>query len=91
MLKIVDMAIFLPEIDYAGSIKILDSVAEKYLGNKLTAPSAKDLYFKAVLLHLAHDDTIGATQALETYVNNDPTFFNTRQQKFLVAIIKAVN
>ena len=57
----------------------------------MTAPSAKDLYFKAILLHLAHDDTIGATQALENYVNNDPTFFNTRQQKFLTAIIKAVN
>ena len=91
MLKVVDLAIYLPEVDYSATIKILDSVAEKYLTNKLTAPSAKDLYFKAVLLHLAHDDSIGATQALEGYVNNDPTFFNTRQQKFLAAIIKAVN
>jgi alpha-soluble NSF attachment protein len=64
MLKVVDLAIYLPNIDYSATIKILDSVAEKYLNNKLTAPSAKDLFFKAVLLHLAHDDTIGASQAL---------------------------
>jgi alpha-soluble NSF attachment protein len=66
-------------------------VADKYLQNKLTAPSAKDLYFKAVLLHLANDDTIGASQALERYTSNDPTFFNTRQQKFLAKIIQAIN
>lgn len=65
-------------------------MADKYLQNKLTAPSAKDLYFKAVLLHLANDDSIGAEQALDRYVNNDPTFFNTRQQKFLTKVIKAV-
>jgi len=58
--------------------------------NKLTAPSAKDLYFKAVLLFLANDDSVGATQALERYINNDPTFFQTRQQKFVQAIIKSV-
>jgi alpha-soluble NSF attachment protein len=32
--------------------------------NKLTAPSAKELYFKSVLLYLANDDSIGANQAL---------------------------
>lgn len=49
---------------------------------KLTAPSAKEQYFKAVLLFLANDDEIGASQALEKYTNNDPTFFQTRQHKF---------
>jgi hypothetical protein len=58
--------------------------------NKLTAPSAKDLYFKAVLLFLANDDAIGADQALKRYLNNDPTFFQTRQQKFVQAIITSV-
>lgn len=72
-------------------MQILDKVADKYLQNKLTAGSAKDLYFKAVLLYLAGDDNVGASQALERYTSNDPTFFNTRQQKFLAKIIKAVN
>lgn len=58
--------------------------------NKLTAPSAKELYFKAVLLFLANDDSIGAEQALKRYLNNDPTFFQTRQQKFVQAIITSI-
>lgn len=58
--------------------------------NKLTAPSAKDLYFKSVLLFLANDDAIGAAQALHRYLNNDPTFAQTRQQKFVQALITSV-
>ena len=98
LLKVADLSIYEPEVDYLKIIpvclvliQLLDKVADKYLQNKLTASSAKDLYFKAVLLYLAGDDTIGAEQALERYTSNDPTFFNTRQQKFLTKIIKAVN
>ena len=32
--------------------------------NKLTAPSAKDLYFKSILLFLANEDDVGAATAL---------------------------
>jgi alpha-soluble NSF attachment protein len=35
--------------------KIYEKVADKYLENKLTAPSARDLFFKSLLLHLAND------------------------------------
>ena len=55
-------------------MKILETIADKYLQNKLTAPSAKELEFKGVLLYLANDDIIGASQALKKYLNNDPTF-----------------
>jgi alpha-soluble NSF attachment protein len=98
MLKIVDIGIYAVPIDYAELIKvaffmiqILESVAEKYLGNKLTAPSAKELEFKGVLLYLANDDIVGASQALKKYMNNDPTFENTRQHKFCVGLIKSIN
>lgn len=59
--------------------------------SKLTAPSAKELYFKAILLFLGNDDSIGATQAMQRYLNNDPTFLQTRQQKFAQALITSVN
>lgn len=58
--------------------------------SKLTAPSAKELYFKSVLLFLANDDVIGAQQAMQRYLDKDPTFFQTRQQKFAQAIITSV-
>lgn len=98
MLKIVDIGIHAVPLDYAELIKvsfliikILENIAEKYLGNKLTAPSAKELEFKGVLLYLANDDIVGASQALKKYMNNDPTFENTRQHKFCVGLIKSIN
>jgi alpha-soluble NSF attachment protein len=69
----------------------LENIAEKYLQNKLTAPSAKELEFKGVLLYLANDDIVGASQALKKYLNNDPTFESTRQHKFCVGLIKSIN
>lgn len=71
-------------------MQILENVADKYMQNKLTAPSAKELYFKAVLLFLANGDEVGAEQAMKRYLNNDPTFFQTRQQKFAQSIITSV-
>lgn len=85
-----DIGIYAAAIDYAELIQILEKVADTYMKNKLTAPSAKELYFKSVLLYLANDDSIGAHQALERYLNNDPTFFKTRQHKLLDGILKAV-
>lgn len=90
MLKVVDIGIFEPVVEYGNLIKILETVADKYMSNKLTAPSAKELYFKAILLFLANEDEIGASQALERYTNNDPTFYQTRQQKFCTGLIKSV-
>lgn len=90
MLKVVDIGVMVAVPDFGELIKILESVADKYMQNKLTAPSAKEQYFKAVLLFLANDDVVGADQALKRYLNNDPTFFNTRQQKFAQALITSV-
>ena len=90
MLKVVDIGIYQAVVEYAELIKILESIAEKYVQNKLTAPSAKEQYFRFVLLFLANEDEIGANLALERYINNDPTFFQTRQHKFCAGLIKAL-
>jgi hypothetical protein len=41
MLKVVDIGIYQANVDYAELIKILETIADKYIQNKLTAPSAK--------------------------------------------------
>jgi len=53
-------------------------VADKYLEYKLTEPSAKALYFKACLLYIAMDDTVGCNMALEKYGDKSPSFQGTR-------------
>lgn len=55
-------------------IEIYDKVAKKYLENKLTAPSARDLFFRICLLHLSNTDTIGCEKALEKATDEDPSF-----------------
>lgn len=54
MLKIVDIGIYQTSIDYAELIHILQEIAERYTQNKLTAPSAKEQYFRSILLYLAN-------------------------------------
>lgn len=90
LMKVVDLGLFVAAPDFGEMIKILETVADKYMQSKLTAPSAKELYFKAILLFLANDDSIGADQAMKKYLNNDPTFLQTRQQKFAQAVITSV-
>lgn len=72
------------------AIKIYEQVASKYLENRLTAPSAKDLYFRATILHLANNDTVGAESGLDKYSDQDPTFGTSRETKFVRALIKAI-
>jgi len=72
------------------AIKIYENVAAKYLENRLTAPSAKDLYFRATILHLSNNDTVGASNALEKYADQDPTFGTSREAKFVAALVKAI-
>lgn len=74
----------------AEGIKIYEQVANKYLEHKLTAPSAKDLFFRASILHLANDDSVGASNALEKYTDVDPTFATSRECKFIRGLIKAI-
>jgi alpha-soluble NSF attachment protein len=92
LLKVPELRIIAEENkEHIGeAIKIYEQVANKYLEHKLTAPSAKDLFFRATILHLANDDTVGAENALEKYSDLDPTFGSSRECKFIRELIKAV-
>lgn len=59
-LKVADLSIHKENPNYIECIKIYDEVADKYLKNNLTAPSAKKLFFSAILLYLVIDDSVGA-------------------------------
>lgn len=90
MLKVADLTTFKGEGDLVEAIKIYEKIADKYLENKLTAPSARDLFFKSALLHLANDDTIGCTNSLEKYADKDPSFQSTRECKFTTSLTKNI-
>ena len=51
--------------------------------HNLTQFSAKDCFFKAGLLYLALEDSVGLMNALNNYNNRDPRFEQSRECKFL--------
>lgn len=77
-LKVADLSIHKKDVKYVDCIKIYEEVADKWLTNSLTAPSAKKLFFSAILLYLANDDSVGAQMALEKYADLSPSFNGTR-------------
>lgn len=52
---------------------------------------AKDYFFKAILGYLANDDLVGAQRAMLKFSDEDPTFEDSTQHKFLNKIINALN
>jgi len=82
-LKVADLMPLKAESDFIEAIKIYEEIADKFMENKLTAPSAKELFFKSALLNLENDDTVGCQNAIERYIEKDPSFQNARQCKFV--------
>ena len=62
----------------------------QYLTVNLLKSGKKDLFFKCVCLHISYGDLYSASAALNKYVNEDPTFNETREQEFLQETIEAV-
>lgn len=89
-LKVAELSINLPDVNIVEIIKIYEQIGEKYLENKLTEPSAKALFFKACLLYIVNDDTVGCQMALEKYADKSPSFNGTRQFKLVQAILKCI-
>jgi alpha-soluble NSF attachment protein len=54
-LKVAELSTLNAGGDLIAAIKIFEEIGDKYMENKLTAPSAKELYFKSCLLYLCNN------------------------------------
>lgn len=72
------------------SIKIYEEVAYEYLNNNLMRFHASKLFFNCVLVFLILEDDVGAEKMLEKYRDDDPSFSNGYESKFLRNVICAV-
>jgi len=90
LLKVAELTTLQDDGDVVEAVKIYEKVSDKYLENKLTAPSARDLFFRSCLLHLVLDDTVGAANSLERYSDKDPSFAGTREAKFIKNLAKNI-
>jgi tetratricopeptide (TPR) repeat protein len=70
-----------------GAAKFYREVAEIRLGNQLTQGSSGMVFFKAVVLQIQANDTVGAKDELNRYLQVNPTFRNGQHWKFLDLIL----
>ena len=71
--------------------KIYEKLGMQYLTTPLLKSSAKDMFFKCVMIFIAKKDEVTAEISLKKYLIEDPTFDETRDSKFLKNAIKFIS
>jgi len=68
--------------DFARAAHIYEDLGRNCLESNLLKYNAKGYFLQAIFCHLAHADSIAASQALTRYQNLDFTFADSREGKF---------
>ncbi|KAL4879157.1 soluble NSF attachment protein [Aspergillus karnatakaensis] len=87
-LKAADLAAL--ESDYYKAIEHYERIARSAINNNMMKWSVKDYLLKAGICHLATQDMVTASRALESYREIDHTFQTTREHQLLVDLIQSV-
>ena len=92
LIKVADLMCISKHKDmWTEAPKIYEKVGMQYLTVNLLKSSAKDLFFKCVMVFIAKKDEVSAEVALKKYLLEDPTFDDTRDSKFLKNAIKYIS
>ncbi|KAG8943775.1 vesicular-fusion protein S17 [Tulasnella sp. 424] len=70
--------------------RVHDEVAQHSLGSQLTKYNVKEYWLRAGLCALAAQDAVTARRKFDDYSKADLTFPSTREARFLLALIEAV-
>ncbi len=91
LLKVADLMCISNHKDmFTEAPKIYEKLGMQYLTVPLLKSSAKDMFFKNVMCYIAKKDEVTAEINLKKYLLEDPTFDDTRDSKFLKAVIKCI-
>ena len=92
LLKVADLMCISNHKDmFEEAPKIYEKLGMQYLTAPLLKTSAKDMFFKCVMVFIAKKDEVSAEIALKKYLLEDPTFDDTRDSKFLKNAIKYIS
>ena len=92
LLKVADLMCISDHKDmFTEAPKIYEKLGMQYLTVPLLKTSAKDMFFKCVMIFIAKKDEVSAEVALKKYLLEDPTFDDTRDSKFLKNAIKYIS
>ncbi|KAG8902842.1 vesicular-fusion protein S17 [Tulasnella sp. 417] len=86
-----DAADLLAELDrFPEAMRLYDEVAQYSLGSQLTKYNVKEYWLRAGLCALAAQDAVTARRKYDDYSRADVTFPSTREARFFVALLEAV-
>ena len=92
LLKVADLMCISNHKDmFTEAPKIYEKLGMQYLTAPLLKSSAKDMFFKCVMIFIAKKDEATAEVALKKYLLEDPTFDDTRDSKFLKNAIQFIS
>ena len=92
LLKVADLMCISNHKDmFTETPKIYEKLGMQYLTVPLLKTSAKDMFFKCVMVFIAKKDEVSAEIALKKYLLEDPTFDETKDSKFLKNAIKYIS
>ncbi|KMZ63583.1 Alpha-soluble NSF attachment protein [Zostera marina] len=86
--KIAQMAAELEQ--YPKAVEIFEGIARQNINNNLLKYSVKGILLNAGLCQLCRGDVVAITNSLEKYQELDPTFSDTREQRFLADLAASV-
>ena len=91
LLKVADLMCISNHKDmFTEAPKIYEKLGMQYLTVPLLKSAAKDMFFKNVICYVAKKDEVTAEVNLKKYLLEDPTFDDTRDSKFLKAVIQCI-
>jgi alpha-soluble NSF attachment protein len=92
LLKVADLMCISGDKEmFSVAPQLYEKLAMEYLTVNLLKSSAKDLFFKAVVCYIAKKDEVTADIKLKQFINEDPTFDDTREAKLLENLIKCIS
>ena len=92
LLKVADLMCISGHKDmFSTAPQLYEKLGMEYLTVNLLKSSAKDLFFKAVVCFIAKKDEVTADIKLKQFLNEDPTFDDTREAKLLENLIKCIS
>lgn len=79
------------DADYKKAIELYDNIIKNLLGNSLSRWSLKDYFFKVVLCVLCMDDVIEANKRTDQFLQDDPSWAQSREYKLLQGILESID
>lgn len=77
--------------NYKKAVELYDNIIKNLLGNSLSRWSLKDHFFKVILCVLCMDDVIEANKRTDQFLQDDPSWAQSREYKLVQGILDSID